>query len=606
MINVGTSGSHEPMPVDLLVPQAVELFRKPHHLGDSVYLGPPPKPNQLIRKLSVDNFSPEFYICDPELREAREGRALTQVLSIDELASGLQLCFQLLRRFVAKLTYQHTNQYHSPSRSTTETMAPTDIIFNPPISPRFPKTPPNSPACTSPESPRVYGSPQVGTIDRFEHAVEKLVQKIRLRLIALACILVCLLVIASSLIRMWYQTPATQLDEYFWGRTRRSFRALKLKLVTFCVGVVISTAILGMCLVLKAPIHISLLVRNSFSILSCFPNHSQGQAMVALIILGSALLSETPNHDQDHLEKISDLEKHDLQNGIMIKKYNLRLIDSQIEQPLYSETTPCLSGQMIEANNQQSRRIPALDGLNKRLVPFLWKHCPKGVWKTLQMPPNWFSENEGCFRNDIYQSVQELQPTHTFALQEIGYGHQQRREESELQEHPRTRSDYYSEAESITPPVDDVEWLKDVSDRIPRNTPYACTFSGCFKKFEETYAWKRHENSRHFQHECWICAFCPRKDKDGNGPVKTRLFYYRCAYITHLQSVHSADDGTVDRQCREQRIGRNNQSQFWCGFCGEIVQLQNKGLKGAEERFSHIERHFLSGERIANYIEMER
>lgn len=55
-------------------------------------------------------------------------------------------------------------------------MAPADIISNPPTSPRPPETPPGSPACTSPESPRVHGSPQVGSIDRFEHAVEKLVR----------------------------------------------------------------------------------------------------------------------------------------------------------------------------------------------------------------------------------------------------------------------------------------------------------------------------------------------------------------------------------------------------------------------------------------------
>ncbi|KAI9791932.1 MAG: hypothetical protein M1835_008168 [Candelina submexicana] len=54
-------------------------------------------------------------------------------------------------------------------------MAPTDTVPKPPTSPRPPETPPSSPAYTS-DSPCVRGSPQVGTIDRFEHAVEKMLR----------------------------------------------------------------------------------------------------------------------------------------------------------------------------------------------------------------------------------------------------------------------------------------------------------------------------------------------------------------------------------------------------------------------------------------------
>ena len=55
-------------------------------------------------------------------------------------------------------------------------MAPVDVVPQPPTSPRPPKTPPGSPAYTPPDDPGVHGSLQFGTIDRFEHAVEKLVQ----------------------------------------------------------------------------------------------------------------------------------------------------------------------------------------------------------------------------------------------------------------------------------------------------------------------------------------------------------------------------------------------------------------------------------------------
>jgi Gti1/Pac2 family len=148
----------------------------------------------------------------------------------------------------------------------------------------------------------------------------------------------------------------------------------------------------------------------------------------------------------------------------------------------------------------------------------------------------------------------------------------------------------------------------------PTNTLYSCTFSKCFEDFGSKSAWKLHENSQHFQEECWLCPFCPcnysnqtsmYESEDGNGQVQTRLFYYRRAYITHLQSVHSVDDDTVDQQVREQRIGRNCRSRFWCGFCGEILPLQKKGLEGANERFDHIEGHFAGGEQIASYIEMD-
>ncbi len=55
-------------------------------------------------------------------------------------------------------------------------MASTDIVPKPPTSPRPPETPPSSPACTPPDNPRVHVPPQVGSIDRFEHAIEKLVR----------------------------------------------------------------------------------------------------------------------------------------------------------------------------------------------------------------------------------------------------------------------------------------------------------------------------------------------------------------------------------------------------------------------------------------------
>ena len=147
-----------------------------------------------------------------------------------------------------------------------------------------------------------------------------------------------------------------------------------------------------------------------------------------------------------------------------------------------------------------------------------------------------------------------------------------------------------------------------------KNTLYACTFSECFKKFGSKSAWKLHENSQHVQQECWLRPFCPYsfsnqtpmyENEDGDGHVPTRSSYDRCAYTTHLQSVHSVDNDTVDQQTEEQKIGRNCPSRFWCGFCGEIVPFQKKRLEGGNERFDHVEEHSCGGGQITNYIEMD-
>jgi len=55
-------------------------------------------------------------------------------------------------------------------------MAPIDVIPKPPTSPRPPETPPSSPKYMPEDSPGVHVPPQVGGIDRFEHAIEKLVR----------------------------------------------------------------------------------------------------------------------------------------------------------------------------------------------------------------------------------------------------------------------------------------------------------------------------------------------------------------------------------------------------------------------------------------------
>lgn len=51
------------------------------------------------------------------------------------------------------------------------------------------------------------------------------------------------------------------------------------------------------------------------------------------------------------------------------------------------------------------------------------------------------------------------------------------------------------------------------------------------------------------------------------------------------------------------RIGRNGQSQFWCGFCREIIPLEIEGLGAWDERFNHIDsEHLKKGQRMGDWL----
>jgi hypothetical protein len=138
--------------------------------------------------------------------------------------------------------------------------------------------------------------------------------------------------------------------------------------------------------------------------------------------------------------------------------------------------------------------------------------------------------------------------------------------------------------------------------------PYGCTFSSCSEKFGSKYDWKRHETSRHFQRECWRCPFCSAGAATPANCLSTssaRLFYNQRHYENHLGSSHGASQEKIREHVRKQRIGRNCRSTFWCGFCEKIVVLHEKGLKGANERFNHIDDHFKKKRRIENWVGMD-
>ncbi len=62
------------------------------------------------------------------------------------------------------------------NRYTFETMAPIDIVLKSPTSPQPPGTPPSSPQYMPEDSPVVQVPPQIDSIGRLEHTVEKLLR----------------------------------------------------------------------------------------------------------------------------------------------------------------------------------------------------------------------------------------------------------------------------------------------------------------------------------------------------------------------------------------------------------------------------------------------
>lgn len=118
--------------------------------------------------------------------------------------------------------------------------------------------------------------------------------------------------------------------------------------------------------------------------------------------------------------------------------------------------------------------------------------------------------------------------------------------------------------------------------------PYGCTYTKCTKTFGSKNDWKRHETSQHYQHQTWRC------DEKTNGASCTKVFFSADIARAHFTRVHKATDPKVlEGKIRAREIHANNQVNFWCGFCEEIVSLNQKGIDGWTERFNHIDDHFM-------------
>ncbi|KAF2462997.1 uncharacterized protein BDR25DRAFT_116972 [Lindgomyces ingoldianus] len=139
----------------------------------------------------------------------------------------------------------------------------------------------------------------------------------------------------------------------------------------------------------------------------------------------------------------------------------------------------------------------------------------------------------------------------------------------------------------------------DMRKHMKRHTkPYGCTYPRCHKRFGAKSDWKRHENSQHFQLESYWCQLLSLASQTPCG----ELFYRADLFKNHLQKEHKkTDEGEIELETKNRRIGRNGQGQFFCGFCVKIVKLTQKRNAAWDERFNHIDEHFKAGKRIEEW-----
>lgn len=129
----------------------------------------------------------------------------------------------------------------------------------------------------------------------------------------------------------------------------------------------------------------------------------------------------------------------------------------------------------------------------------------------------------------------------------------------------------------------------DLNKHIKRHLrPFGCTYPKCYKRFGAKSDWKRHENSQHFQQEAYRCDYA-----DVSKPKETcGQHFYRAEHFQEHLGQHNISSAKTKDDLERCKIGKNCQSQYWCGFCGVIMKLDKKRNEAWDERFDHIANHF--------------
>ncbi|KAL9476629.1 hypothetical protein ACSS6W_006470 [Trichoderma asperelloides] len=117
--------------------------------------------------------------------------------------------------------------------------------------------------------------------------------------------------------------------------------------------------------------------------------------------------------------------------------------------------------------------------------------------------------------------------------------------------------------------------------------PYGCTYKTCHKMFGSKNDWKRHESSQHFQMESWNCDY----------PGCDKVLPRRELFKTHLQHDHDVEDSQIiENKLESCRLGRHCDPRFWCGFCDEFIEINEKVVNSWTKRCDHIDNHLFGKE----------
>lgn len=142
---------------------------------------------------------------------------------------------------------------------------------------------------------------------------------------------------------------------------------------------------------------------------------------------------------------------------------------------------------------------------------------------------------------------------------------------------------------TVTPCAKSFARRCDLTKHLKRHErPYGCTFAPCSKCFGSKDDWRRHENKQHYLLEFWACG------AGNTPPCDCPPYNFREQFFEHLNKKHGMIDleNAEDDDIEECLAHRLFDVQFWCGFCCEVVQVREHGLKAAKERCNHMDRHF--------------
>lgn len=89
--------------------------------------------------------------------------------------------------------------------------------------------------------------------------------------------------------------------------------------------------------------------------------------------------------------------------------------------------------------------------------------------------------------------------------------------------------------------------------------------------------------------------------QDAEGRSCALLFTQSGGYANHLETAHNIQNTQIFLSSN--RIGRQAQSQYWCGFCRKILTIRSEGKARLNERYDHIDfEHFKKGQRIDDWL----